>query len=113
MWICVFAAPEPLSRDPNDPHIGPYIEGRLGTADDDPEQPPYDSLHEYEYEGEGSVADTLSSIQSSSSGDLDFDYLNDWGPKFGKLADMYGAGEGEEDDWFKPEHFSFKVVRSI
>jgi cadherin 10 type 2 (T2-cadherin) len=28
----------------------------------------------------------------------DFDYLQTWGPRFQKLADMYGQGESEEDD---------------
>lgn len=28
----------------------------------------------------------------------DFDYLNSWGPRFSKLADMYGRGDSEEEE---------------
>ena len=79
------------------PDIGDFINDRMHDADDDPSSPPYDSVREYEYEGAGSIAGTLSSLQSSSSGDLDFDYLNDFGPNFKKLADMYGAGEHDNE----------------
>lgn len=80
------------------PDIGDFVHDRLNDADDDPNSPPYDSVREYEYEGAGSDAGTISSLQTSSSGDLDFDYLNDFGPKFKKLADMYGAGADNDDE---------------
>ena len=83
---------------PNDhPNVGKFIVTRLEDADNDPNAPPYDSVREYEYEGNGSTAGSLSSIQTSSSGDLDFDYLNDYGPSFQKLADIYGAGQEGDD----------------
>lgn len=62
----------------------------LEAADHDPNVPPYDTALIYDYEGDGSLAGSLSSIASGSSdGDQDYDYLNDWGPRFQKLASMY------------------------
>ncbi|ELU14775.1 hypothetical protein CAPTEDRAFT_226653 [Capitella teleta] len=87
--------PFPMSGDPD---IADFMDDRLHDTDDDPNAPPYDSVREYEYEGNGSVAGSLSSLNSSSSGgDQDYDYLNDMGPRFKKLADLYGGG-GEEED---------------
>nr|XP_057915574.1 cadherin-20-like isoform X2 [Doryrhamphus excisus] len=71
-----------------------YVLSKLLEADLDPCAPPYDSLQTYAYEGEGSVAESLSSLQSGASGgDHEYDYLNDWGPRFKKLAEMYGVLE--------------------
>uniref|UniRef100_A0A4W3GTF8 Cadherin 15, type 1, M-cadherin (myotubule) n=1 Tax=Callorhinchus milii TaxID=7868 RepID=A0A4W3GTF8_CALMI len=79
-------------RPPADPSdIEDFINGGLDAADNDPNAPPYDMALIYDYEGEGSVAGTLSSLASASAEDQhDYDYLNDWGPRFRKLADMYG-----------------------
>ncbi|XP_054626807.1 cadherin-15 isoform X2 [Dunckerocampus dactyliophorus] len=78
-------------RPPADPtDIEDYISDGLEAADKDPNVPPYDTALIYDYEGEGSLSGSLSSIASGSSdGDQDYDYLNDWGPRFQKLANMY------------------------
>jgi hypothetical protein len=42
---------------------------------------------------------SLSSLNTSTSGgDQDYDYLNEWGPKFAKLADMYNNPNYEDSD---------------
>ncbi|AWP21093.1 hypothetical protein SMAX5B_001218 [Scophthalmus maximus] len=77
-----------------DSNVQGYVLAKLLEADVDPCAPPYDSLQTYAYEGEGSVAESLSSLQSGTSNtDHDYDYLNDWGPRFKKLAEMYGVLE--------------------
>eukprot|EP00071_Canis_lupus_P052107 XP_536750.4 cadherin-15 isoform X1 [Canis lupus familiaris] len=72
-------------------NIADFINDGLEVADSDPSVPPYDTALIYDYEGDGSVAGTLSSILSSL-GDEDQDYscLWDWGPRFARLADLYG-----------------------
>ncbi|XP_056135015.1 cadherin-15 [Lampris incognitus] len=79
-------------RPPADPtDIEDFINDGLEAADNDPNVPPYDTALIYDYEGEGSVAGSLSSIASCSSDEeQDYDYLNDWGPRFQKLANLYG-----------------------
>lgn len=82
----------------NHPDVGDFIQDHLEKADHDPNAPPFDDLRNYAYEGGGSTAGSLSSLASGTDdNDQDFDYLNGWGPRFQKLADMYGQGESEED----------------
>ncbi|KAI4792141.1 hypothetical protein KUCAC02_033585 [Chaenocephalus aceratus] len=61
--------------------------------------PPYDSIQIYGYEGRGSLAGSLSSLESvTTESDLDYDYLQSWGPRFKKLADLYGTKDCFMDD---------------
>jgi hypothetical protein len=48
---------------PQNADVGDFINSKLREIDNDPVQPPYDSLQEYAYEGEGSMyGSTLSSL---------------------------------------------------
>uniref|UniRef100_A0A1A8F923 Cadherin-10 n=1 Tax=Nothobranchius korthausae TaxID=1143690 RepID=A0A1A8F923_9TELE len=87
----------PTSRD-NNGDVRDFINQRLQENDSDPTAPPYDSLATYAYEGNGSVAESLSSLESvTTEGDQDYNYLSEWGPRFKKLADMYGGDDSDRD----------------
>ncbi|MGH0156348.1 UNVERIFIED_CONTAM: hypothetical protein FKN15_031269 [Acipenser sinensis] len=75
-----------------------FINHRLEENDTDPTAPPYDSLATYAYEGNGSLAESLSSVESAATdGDQDYDYLSNWGPQFKKIADMYIGKDSYKD----------------
>ncbi|XP_077085394.1 cadherin-5 [Siphateles boraxobius] len=74
------------------------IEVKKDEADHDRDGIPYDTLHIYGYEGSESLAGSLSSLDSSSSGsNLDYDFLNEWGPRFRTLAQLYGVDGSDTD----------------
>ena len=55
------------------------IEVKKDEADHDRDGIPYDTLHIYGYEGPESLAGSLSSLDNSStSSNLDYDFLQDW-----------------------------------
>merc|ERR1712241_1448561 len=89
------------------PHEAPDIQTFLQTnkdrIDHDPDATPFDDLRHYAYEGEGNSGGSLSSLNSGTSdGDLEFDYLHNFGPRFKKLADMYGEEPDSEDEINEP-----------
>ncbi|KAG5268257.1 hypothetical protein AALO_G00210090 [Alosa alosa] len=101
--------PGPLSsHDAAD--IRGFLQQRLQQHDADVSAPPYDSLATYAYEGEGSVAESLSSIQSlanaaggsggggAGEADDDYDYLSEWGPRFRTLAGIFGDRSESQSD---------------
>nr|XP_014435200.1 cadherin-10 isoform X2 [Pelodiscus sinensis] len=83
---------------PDNTDVRDFINQRLKEHDVDPSAPPYDSLATYAYEGNDSIAESLSSLESATTeGDQNYDYLREWGPRFNKLAEMYGGGESDKD----------------
>ena len=71
--------------------------------DTDPDATPFDDLRHYAYEGDGNSGGSLSSLNSGTSdGDLEFDYLHNFGPRFKKLADMYGEEPDSDDEMAPP-----------
>uniref|UniRef100_A0A8C6VN79 Cadherin 24 n=1 Tax=Naja naja TaxID=35670 RepID=A0A8C6VN79_NAJNA len=90
--------PSLSTRVPPQPHdVASFLTARLSEVDADPSMPPYDSIQVYGYEGQGSSAGSLSSPGSSCAGDSDaggYEYLEEWGPLFRTLAELYGAPEG-------------------
>uniref|UniRef100_A0A672YTB8 Cadherin-8-like n=1 Tax=Sphaeramia orbicularis TaxID=375764 RepID=A0A672YTB8_9TELE len=75
---------------PNGVDVDEFINVRLHEADNDPTAPPYDSIQIYGYEGRGSIAGSLSSLETASSdSDQNYDYLREWGPRFRRLGELY------------------------
>ncbi|CAL8254627.1 unnamed protein product [Lota lota] len=91
--------PGPGSAGGNSVDVDDFIKSRIAEADGDPTAPPYDSIQIYGYEGRGSVAGSLSSLESvTTESDLDYDYLQSWGPRFKRLADLYGTKDYPMND---------------
>merc|ERR1712083_595649 len=81
------------------PDIQTFLNSNKDRVDADPEANPYDDLRHYAYEGDGNSGGSLSSLNSGTSdGDLEFDYLHNFGPRFKKLADMYGEEPDSDYD---------------
>nr|XP_020819138.1 cadherin-24 isoform X2 [Phascolarctos cinereus] len=90
------AQPPRQPRPPGPADVVQLLALRLREADEDPGVPPYDSVQVYGYEGRGSSCGSLSSLGSGSeaggpSGPPE--PLDDWGPLFHTLAELYGAKE--------------------
>lgn len=73
-----------------------YIKQRLDEADMDTSVPPYDSLQTYAFEGQGSPTGTISPLDSPAvQSEQDYKYLDDCGPEFQKLAEIYAESESD------------------
>ncbi|XP_068605072.1 cadherin-7-like [Brachionichthys hirsutus] len=96
--------PEPVARTPESGTdrkklFRDFIQRRLQEAELDLTVPPYDSLRTYAFEGSGSAAESLSSLNSMESlssfeSEQNYEFLKEWGPRFRKLADLYGHHDG-------------------
>ncbi|GAB0089877.1 DE-cadherin [Sergentomyia squamirostris] len=80
------------------PDIGGFLVDKKDSCDKDNDAHPVDDVRYYAYEGDGNSTGSLSSLAScTDDGDLKFDYLSNFGPRFRKLADMYGEEPSDSD----------------
>ncbi|KAK4871852.1 hypothetical protein RN001_015976 [Aquatica leii] len=87
---------ENLYKQATVPDISGFLTNKKDTCDRD--HMPYDDVRYYAYEGDGNSSGSLSSLAScTDEGDLKFNYLSNFGPRFRKLADMYGEDPSDED----------------
>lgn len=63
-----------------EPNVGLFIEEHKKRADADPNAPPFDDLRNYAYEGGGSTAGSLSSLQSGKKILLPFSKESNFDP---------------------------------
>lgn len=82
--------------------VGEFLRLRLAQVTFDPSQPPYDSVQVYGLEGTGSRAGSLSSLESEGEKDAEREDwgagLEEWGPQFHKLAQLFKEREKERED---------------
>ncbi|KAI1901290.1 hypothetical protein AGOR_G00032790 [Albula goreensis] len=79
--------------------VGEFLRLRLAQVTFDPTQPPYDSVQIYGLEGEGSRAGSLSSLESEGEKEVEKEWggvVEDWGPQFQKLAELFREREREK-----------------
>lgn len=96
----VYAKEHMLRQEPHEvPDIGGFLVDKKESCDKDTDAHPLDDVRHYAYEGDGnSSRSSLSSLAScTDDGDLRFDYLSNFGPRFRKLADMYGEEPSDVD----------------
>ncbi|KAJ0058942.1 hypothetical protein NL108_003271 [Boleophthalmus pectinirostris] len=82
--------------------VGEFLRLRLAQVTFDPSQPPYDSVQVYGLEGTGSRAGSLSSLESDADKDGDKDDwgagMEEWGPQFENLAQLFKEREKEKEE---------------
>lgn len=82
--------------------VGEFLRLRLAQVTFDPSQPPYDSVQVYGLEGTGSRAGSLSSLESEGEKDAEKEEwgagLEEWGPRFQKLAHLFRDREKEREE---------------
>uniref|UniRef100_A0A1A8MPG2 Cadherin 24, type 2 n=1 Tax=Nothobranchius pienaari TaxID=704102 RepID=A0A1A8MPG2_9TELE len=78
--------------------VGEFLRLRLAQVTYDPSQPPYDSVQVYGLEGTGSRAGSLSSLESEGEKEDWGAGLEEWGPQFQKLAQLFKNREKAKED---------------
>lgn len=94
------AAPRSRRRSPSaeldETDVHEFIRQKLAEADMDTSVPPYDSLQTYAYEGQGSPTGSISPLDSpGTQSEQEYNYLDDWGPEFHKLAELYAEADSD------------------
>lgn len=65
--VCRFILSDPTMPAGVEPNVGIFIEDHKKRADGDPNAPPFDDLRNYAYEGGGSTAGSLSSLNTGTA----------------------------------------------
>ncbi|CAH1131679.1 unnamed protein product [Ceutorhynchus assimilis] len=77
-----------------EPHLNSLIQEYKDFADKNISTPPFDDLRNYAFEGGESTTRSLSSLASSTDEEQqDYGYLDAWGPRFDKLANLFNSLE--------------------
>lgn len=75
-----------------------FLDNQIDNCNKDPNTYECDDVRHYAYEDDDESRCSLSSLASGTDdGDLNFNYLSNFGPRFRKLADMYGNDNSDED----------------
>lgn len=90
-WAALIKSLLTLGGAPHRPSdLGNFLDGRLQDAENDSHGPPQYCYLDYDYEGQGSVVDDYCSLRSrTSDGSQQYDHLQNLGPKFRPLHDLY------------------------
>lgn len=92
-----------VPADTGEPDMSSFVQSSKNKVDNDPDGLPYDDVRNYAYEGDGNSIGSLSSLASGTDDeDLNFDYLPTFGPRFKKLADMYGGQSSDDESYPGP-----------
>lgn len=78
--------------------VGEFLRLRLAQVTFDPSQPPYDSVQVYGLEGTGSRAGSLSSLESEGEKEDWGAGIEEWGPQFQKLAQLFRNKEKAKEE---------------
>lgn len=105
-WVPGMEAARGVPGAPGGPslalRVGEFLRLRLAQVTFDPSQPPYDSVQVYGLEGTGSRAGSLSSLESEGEKEVEKEDwgggLEEWGPQFQKLAQLFKEREKERED---------------
>uniref|UniRef100_A0A8C8R7D8 Neural-cadherin n=1 Tax=Pelusios castaneus TaxID=367368 RepID=A0A8C8R7D8_9SAUR len=77
--------------------FGRFLSDVVRDANQQPQALPHDSLQVYYTEGDGSVASSLSTLDSSGlDEETVYDDMKEWGPKFKKLSELYSHTETDD-----------------